>query len=121
MRPIDADALREDLRRFFPVEGLEGIEPKTLFVQIMHDIDNSPTVEETEKPCITECRNKAIKEGLPLYFIYYEETGVLEIYKTDTKELFEKRHCVKHMPAYEFQQLAIRYLDEYSDWKGGAE
>ncbi len=44
MRPIDADTLREVLRRFFPVEVLEGIEPKTLFAQIMHDIDNAPTV-----------------------------------------------------------------------------
>ncbi len=45
MRLIDADALREDLRRFFPVEVLGGIEPKILFAQIMHDIDNAPTVE----------------------------------------------------------------------------
>lgn len=45
MRLINADALKEDLRRFFPVEVLEGIEPKTLFAQIMHDIDNAPTVE----------------------------------------------------------------------------
>lgn len=49
MRLIDADALREDLRRFFPVEVLEGIEPKTLFAQIMHDIDNAPTVDTTEQ------------------------------------------------------------------------
>ena len=41
---IDREALREDLRRFFPTEALEGIEPKTLFAQIMHDIDNAPTV-----------------------------------------------------------------------------
>lgn len=42
---ISREALREDLRRFFPAEALEGIEPKTLFAQIMHDIDNAPTVE----------------------------------------------------------------------------
>ena len=41
---ISREALREDLRRFFPIEVLEGIEPKTLFAQIMHDIDNFPTV-----------------------------------------------------------------------------
>lgn len=80
--------------------------------------ENASTVEEIEKPFITECRNASIEKGLPLYFVYYEETGVLEVYKTDTKELFEKRHCVKQMPAYEFQQLAIRYLDEYSNWGG---
>ena len=40
---IDREVLKEDLRRFFPTEVLEGIEPKTLFAQIMHDIDNAPT------------------------------------------------------------------------------
>ena len=45
MRLIDADALREELKRFFPTEVLDGIEPKTLFAQIMHDIDNAPAVE----------------------------------------------------------------------------
>ena len=42
---IDREVLKEDLRRFFPTEVLEGIEPKTLFAQIMHDIDNASTVE----------------------------------------------------------------------------
>lgn len=42
---ISREALREDLRRFFPTEVLEGIDPKTLFAQIMHDIDNAPEVE----------------------------------------------------------------------------
>ena len=46
MRLIDADKLKEDLRRFFPNEVLEGIEPKTIFAQIMHDIDNAPTVSD---------------------------------------------------------------------------
>ena len=41
---ISRSALREDLRSFFPSEVLEGIEPKTLFAQIMHDINNAPTV-----------------------------------------------------------------------------
>lgn len=49
MRLIDADALKEDLRRFFPSEVLEGIELKTLFAQIMHDIDNAPTVEPQDR------------------------------------------------------------------------
>lgn len=42
---ISRSDLREDLRRFFPTEVLEGIDTKTLFAQIMHDIDNAPTVE----------------------------------------------------------------------------
>lgn len=41
---ISREALREDLRRFFPTEVLEGIDPKTLFAQIMHDIDNAPAI-----------------------------------------------------------------------------
>ena len=63
MRLIDADALKEDLRRFFPVEVLEGIEPKTLFAQIMHDIDNAPTIETKECPYSCEkCAKKMICE-----------------------------------------------------------
>ena len=80
-----------------------------------------PPEEETEKPFITECRNIALEKNLPLYFVYYEETGVFEVYKTDTKELFEKRHCAKHLSAYEFQEIATRYLADYSDWSCGAE
>ena len=84
-------------------------------------IDNAPAVEEIEKPSITECRNTAIEKNLPLYFVYYEETGIFEVYITETKELFEKRHCSKHLSNNEFTELATRYLDDYSDWKGSAE
>jgi hypothetical protein len=84
-------------------------------------IINALAAEEMEEPFITECRNTAIKENLPLYFVYYEETGVFEVYVTETKELFEKRHCVKHLLDYEFRDLARQYLNDYSDWKGGAE
>ena len=45
MRLIDANALKEDLEKWFPKFTLEGIEPKTLFNQILHDIDNAPTVK----------------------------------------------------------------------------
>ena len=85
------------------------------------DAPQGSAVEEIEKPFITECRNTAIEKNLPLYFVYYEETGVFEVYKTDTKELFEKRHCAKHLSAYEFQEIATHYLDDYSEWSGGAE
>ena len=57
---IDREALREDLRRFFPAEVLEGIEPKTLFAQIMHDIDNAPTVEY---PFYAEAYQTGYEEG----------------------------------------------------------
>ena len=45
MRLIDADALKNDLITFFPDKCLEGITAKTLFRQILTDIDNAPTVE----------------------------------------------------------------------------
>lgn len=80
-------------------------------------IDNAPTVEKTEEPFITVCRNTAIYENLPLYFIYYEKTGILDVYVTKTKELFEKRHCSKHLSDYEFRELVTQYLDWYSDWE----
>lgn len=85
-------------------------------------IDNAPTVdactnEEVEKPFITECRNTAIEKNLPLYFVYYEEPGVFEVYVTATKELFEKRHCSKHLSNYEFEEIVTHYLDDYSDWR----
>ena len=85
--------------------------------KVQEIIDNAPTVEEVEEPFITECRNTAIKENLPLYFIYYEETGIFEVYITETKELFEKRRCSKHLSSYEFKAIVTDYLDDYSNWK----
>lgn len=70
-----------------------------------------------EKPFITECRNAAIEKNMPLYFVYYEETGIFEVYITATKELFEKRHCSKHLLNFEFEKIATRYLDAYTDWE----
>lgn len=74
-----------------------------------------------EKPFITECRDIAIEKNLPLYFVYYEETGVFEVYITATQELFEKRHCSKRLSYAEFDDIATRYLDEYLAWGGGEE
>jgi hypothetical protein len=73
-------------------------------------IKNAPAIEEMEKPFITECRDIAIKANLPLYFVYYEETGVFEVYITATQELFEKRHCSKYLSKAEFADIATRYL-----------
>ena len=44
-RLIDAEALKNDLITFFPDECLESITTKTLFKQILTDIDNAPTVK----------------------------------------------------------------------------
>lgn len=41
---ISREALRNDLITFFPDKCLEGITAKTLFKQILTDIDNAPTV-----------------------------------------------------------------------------
>ena len=114
MRLIDADALKED------IDNLRLFK-KWIREEIKQHIDNAPTVEETEKPFIVECRDKAIKENLPLYFVYYEETGVFDVYITETKELFERRHCSKHISNYDFKMIVNHYLDDYSDWKGGAD
>lgn len=44
MRLIDADALKEDLRQYFTDMVLDGVSAKLAFNQILHDIDNAPTV-----------------------------------------------------------------------------
>ena len=82
-------------------------------------IDDMPTAEEIEEPFITSVRNEAIEKNIPLYFFYNEETGAFEVYITETKELFEKLHCSKHLSDSEFMRIVNHYLDVYSDWKGG--
>ena len=49
MRLIDADSLKEDLRQYYPDEVLNGVTAKSTFNQIMHDIDNAPTVEHSKE------------------------------------------------------------------------
>ena len=44
MRLIDADALKADLRQYFTDGVLDGISARLAFNQILHDIDNAPTV-----------------------------------------------------------------------------
>lgn len=110
----------EKERQYLLARGQTGAE-HILVHHCLPIIDNAPATEEMEKPFITECRNASIEQNLPLYFIYYEETGILEVYETETNELFEKRHCSKHIPNYKFKEFVIDYLAWYSDWKGGAE
>lgn len=112
---ISRSALKEAIRKRLGISSLKYLTEQEKV--IVDEINNAPTVEEAEKPFITECRETAIKENLPLYFIYYEETGVLEVYVTKTKELFEKRHCSKHLSNYEFNEIVTDYLDWYLDWK----
>ena len=46
---ISREALKNDLITFFPDKCLEGITAKTLFKQILTDIDNAPTVDLSAK------------------------------------------------------------------------
>lgn len=46
---ISREALKNDLITFFPDRCLEGITTKTLFKQILTDIDNAPTVDLSAK------------------------------------------------------------------------
>lgn len=45
MRLIDAGGLKADLRQYFTDGVLDGISARLAFNQILHDIDNAPTVE----------------------------------------------------------------------------
>ena len=45
IRLIDANALKEDLRRYFTDGVLDGVSARLTFNQILHDIDNAPTVD----------------------------------------------------------------------------
>ena len=45
MRLIDADALKEDLKHYFTEGVLDGVSAKVTFNQILHDIDNAPTID----------------------------------------------------------------------------
>ena len=44
IRLIDANKLKEELKQWFPPYTLEGLEPRVLLRQILHDIDNAPTI-----------------------------------------------------------------------------
>ena len=48
-RLIDADDLKKDLRQYFTDGVLDGVSAKLVFNQILHDIDDAPTVEP-ERP-----------------------------------------------------------------------
>lgn len=87
----------------------------------LNTIKNVTAVEEVENPLIAKCRDTAINENIPLFCVYYKDTGIFEVYITETKELFEKRHCAKQLSTYEFQEIATRYLDDYLDWVGDEE
>lgn len=63
MRAIDADELIRELKKWFSKFTLDGIEAKTLFNQILHDIDNAPTIEP-KKEIVPVCKVVFDKEQL---------------------------------------------------------
>ena len=50
-RLIDADALKNDLKQYFTDGVLDGVSAKLAFNQILHDIDNAPTVDIPTELC----------------------------------------------------------------------
>ena len=87
----------------------ESFEAINIAIEVLEDRAKG----KIEEPFITECRELAINKDLPLYFVYYEKIGILEVYVTKTKELFEKRHCSKHLLKSEFEDTVNAYLDWY--------
>lgn len=97
----------------FDALKIEAIDLAIKALQLHDDFEKCAADEEIEKSYINACRNASLNENSPLYFIYYEETGVFEVYITETRELFEKRHCSKHMSDDEFHKIVTLYLDSY--------
>lgn len=74
VRLIDANALKQDLRQYFTDGVLDGVSAKLAFNQILHDIDNAPTVElfcaylsdgEVRQPCVeAPCKHERPQDDL---------------------------------------------------------
>lgn len=108
MRLINADELKADLHKWFPQASLEGIEAKTLFAQILADIDNAPTVD-TNEPTLNE--SIAFHNGY--------ELGKSERPQGDNKEaLFVLNHLF-----YDCDNMTHKEYDILREaiMKGGAE
>lgn len=63
VRLIDANALKEELRQYFTDGVLNGVSAKLAFNQILHDINNAPTVEP-KKEIVPVCKVTFDKEQL---------------------------------------------------------
>ena len=48
-RPIDANALKEDLRQYFSDGTLDSVSAKLAFNMVLRKIDNAPTIEIPNK------------------------------------------------------------------------
>lgn len=91
VRLIDANALKEDLEKWFPKFTLEGIEPKTLFNQILHDIDNAPTVKTYCYFCGQTEHGIEEEMSAKDYNLYLE--GYKQGYKQGKKDFSRQGEC----------------------------
>ena len=60
---ISREALKNDLITYFPDKCLDGVTAKTLFKQILTDIDNAPTVEINTNDIEYKAYCKGLEDG----------------------------------------------------------
>lgn len=65
MRLIDADKFKEDLMKLWDYSCVDGITATTVLKQVMHDLDNAPTIIWCSKT----------SEGYPLMDLRHREKG----------------------------------------------
>lgn len=123
---ISREALKEDLIKFFPIDCLEGIESKTLFNQILTDINNAPTVDTTCPHCdsgyaqgYSDGYLKGIEErpqGEWIEFARWVAKEVLDNYFEESSGAFAEIACRKLV-----KLGLVEINDNVYKMKGGAE
>lgn len=70
---ISRSALKKDLKQYFTDGVLDGVSARLAFNQILHDIDNAPTVEYTFEEAFqkTVCENRLYCPARPQGEWYY--------------------------------------------------
>lgn len=72
MRTIDADALKEELKQYFTDGVLDGVSAKLAFSQVLHDIDNAPTVDTYTEDIVKMAIKAGYKDGYGMAKAKYE-------------------------------------------------
>ena len=118
VRLIDANGIIADLKKYYPDSALEGIDSKTLFKQILHDISNAPTVKtycyycgQTEHGKISE---NDITDFYPKIIKSTKETSFDDYLKEQLKDPEFRKEWEKAA-----KDMKERYCKYYE--KGGAE
>lgn len=94
---ISREVLKNDLMTFFPDKCLEGITAKTLFKQILTDIDNAPTVEP-ERPQGNLISREALLKRVDeerKYLIARGQTGAEHILVHNFRDLIDNAPTVE--------------------------